>query len=459
MTSNREKAIQFARENKARFEENLIELVKIPSVSTDPEQKWAMQQAAEHLVRHLLSIGFKQAEIFPTEGHPVVVAQTKPDQKKLPILLVYGHYDVQPPDPLDLWKSKPFEPTRRGDRLYGRGASDMKGQICASLAAIESVFSQTEIPLNIKVIFEGEEEIGSPNLAKFIETHKELLSCTYIFNPDAGLISADLPAITYGLRGLAYFELRLYGPSHDLHSGGFGGAVHNPAQVLCDVISKMHDAKGRVTLPGFYDKVRPLSDEERKEFSRLPVSDDYYKQTAGVSELWGEEGYTAVERIGARPTLEVNGLLSGFTGNGSKTVLPAYAMAKISTRLVPDQDPDDVYAQFMEFLRDNLPATVRWEVTKMSGGPALLTNPHILEAKAMSQAMETVWGVTPVFKREGGSIPVAADMHEILGVESVLTGFGMPEDSIHSPNESQHLPTFHRGIESIIHFIYNLIEM
>jgi len=458
MTNIRDNAIDYARKNASRFEQNLFDLVRIPSVSTNPENKPDMQQTAEQIVKLLKSIGFKETEIFPTPGHPVVFGQTIPGNKTAPTLLIYGHYDVQPIDPLELWKTQPFEPTIKGDRLYGRGASDMKGQIIASLSAVESVLKQGDIPLNIKVIFEGEEEIGSPNLAAFIKEKKEMLACNYILNPDAGMVSAELPAITYGLRGLAYFELRVYGPSHDLHSGGFGGAVHNPAQVLCDVLSKMHDEKGRITLPGFYDKVIPLSDEERKEIARLPISDDYYKQTAGVEELWGEEGYSVVERVGGRPTLEINGLLSGFTGVGSKTVLPAQSMAKISTRLVPDQDPEEVYTQLLEFLSENMPSTVRWEVTKMAGGPPSITNPNLPETKSMSRAMEKVWGIAPVLKREGGSIPVVSDMQEILGVESVLVGFGMPEDSIHSPNESQHIPTFHKGIESVIHFLYNMIE-
>jgi acetylornithine deacetylase/succinyl-diaminopimelate desuccinylase-like protein len=458
MTNIREKAIEYARKNASRFEQNLFELIKIPSVSTNPENKQDMHRAAEKAVGLLKSIGFKETAIYSTPGHPVVVGQTMPGNTSVPTLLIYGHYDVQPPDPLDLWKTQPFEPTIIGDRLYGRGASDMKGQIIASLSAVESVLKQGDIPLNIKVIFEGEEEIGSPNLAAFIRENKALLACNHILNTDAGMVSADLPAITYGLRGLAYFEIRVYGPSHDLHSGGFGGAVHNPAQVLCDVLSKMHDEKGRVTLPGFYDSVLPLSKEEREEIARLPISDDYYKKTAGVKELWGEEGYSVLERLGCRPTLEINGLLSGFTGVGSKTVLPAQAMAKVSTRLVPDQDPEEVYAQLMDFLKQNMPSTVRWEVTKMAGGPPSLTNPNLPETKAMSKAMETVWGIAPVLKREGGSIPVVSDMQEILGVESVLVGFGMPEDAIHSPNESQHIPSFHKGIESVIHFLYNLIE-
>lgn len=458
MTTTRDKAIDFAKNNSQQFEQNLSELVKIPSVSTDPTLKWAMRKTADSIVRHLKEIGFTEAEVYETAGHPVVVGQISPGKPGIPTLLIYGHYDVQPPDPLELWKTQPFETNIVGDRMYGRGTSDMKGQIVISLAAVESILKQGEIPLNIKVIFEGEEEIGSPNLASFIESHKELLACDYILNPDAGLVSADLPAITYGLRGLAYFELRFFGPDHDLHSGGFGGAIHNPAQAICETIAKMHDDNGTITLPGFYDKVIPLSDEERKEFARLPITDEYYKETAGVKELWGEKEFSVVERIGARPTLEVNGLLSGFTGTGSKTVLPAYAMAKISCRLVPDQDPEDVYTQIKQFLEMNVPSTINWELEKMAGGPPCLTNPNLPETKAMMKAMETVWGVNPVLKREGGSIPVVADMQNILGVESVLTGFGMPEDAIHSPNESQHLPTFHRGVESIIHFIYNLIE-
>ncbi len=458
MTNIRENAIEYARKNSSQFEQNLCELVKIPSVSTNSENKQDMHYAAERLVQMLTSIGFTEGRVCETGGHPVVFGQTKPGDNSVPTLLMYGHYDVQPVDPLDLWKTNPFTPTVKGDRLFGRGASDMKGQIVAGLAAIESVLKQADIPLNIKVIFEGEEEIGSPNLADFIKENKEMLACDYILNPDAGMVSAELPAITYGLRGLAYFEIRVYGPSHDLHSGSFGGAIHNPAQVLCDILSKMHDEKGRVTLPGFYDKVLPLSDGERKEIARLPISDEYYKQNAGVDELWGEDGYSVVERVGGRPTLEINGLLSGFTGAGSKTVLPAQAMAKISSRLVPNQDPEEVYAQLMEFLRQNMPSTVKWEVIKMAGGFPSLTNPDLPETKAMSKAMERVWGVPPVLKREGGSIPVASDMQKILGVESVLVGFGLPEDAIHSPNESQHLPTFHKGIEALIHFLCNLIE-
>jgi acetylornithine deacetylase/succinyl-diaminopimelate desuccinylase-like protein len=333
----------------------------------------------------------------------------------------------------------------------------MKGQIIASLSAVESILKVGEIPLNIKVIFEGEEEIGSPNLPAFIRSHKDLLKCNYILNPDSGLVSADLPAITYGLRGLAYFELRFFGPNHDLHSGGFGGAIHNPAQAICEIIAKMHDADGTITLPGFYDKVIKLSEYERKVMARLPIDDEFYKNITGVKELWGEKEYTVNERIGARPTLEVNGLISGFTGSGAKTVLPANAMAKISMRLVPDQNPDDVYAQLLEFLEKNVPPTIQWELTQMAGGSPCIIDPNLPETKAMIEALETVWGVPPVLKREGGSIPIVADMQEILGVDSVLTGFGMPEDAIHSPNESQHLPTFHRGVASIIHFIYNLI--
>lgn len=457
MTTDREKAIVYARTNASIFENNLKELVKIPSVSTDPEKISDMMKAAQNIVQLIKNSEFEYAEVMSTKGHPVVFGRKEPLKEGEKTLLIYGHYDVQPPDPIELWNTPPFQPTVQGDRMFGRGASDMKGQIIASLSAVESVLKQGEIPLNIKVIIEGEEEIGSPNLADFLNNKKELLKCDFVLNPDSGFISSDLPAITYGLRGLAYFELRFFGPDFDLHSGGFGGAVHNPAQALCEIISQMHDKNGRVTLPGFYDRVLELSDFEKNEISRLPVSEDFYKKTTGVAELWGEKGYSVNERIGSRPTLEINGLLSGFTSIGTKTVLPAKAMAKISMRLVPNQDPNEVYSQLIEFLKLNVPSTIRWEVEQMAGGFPCLTDPNLTETKAMAQALEKVWGIAPVYKREGGSIPIVADMQKILGADSILTGFGLPEDAIHSPNESLHLPTFHKGIEALIHFIFNLI--
>jgi acetylornithine deacetylase/succinyl-diaminopimelate desuccinylase-like protein len=369
---------------------------------------------------------------------------------------VYGHYDVQPVDPVELWDTDPFVGSVSEERLFARGASDMKGQIIAVLAALDAARNSGGLPVNVRFLFEGEEEIGSPNLEAFIRNNKPLLTADYCLNPDAGMIAPDTPSICYALRGLAYFELNITGPSMDLHSGMFGGAVHNPAQVLCDLVAGMHDSHGRVTLPGFYDRVRELSAEERKELARLNMDDTFYRRQTGVSELWGEAGYTASERVGGRPTLEVNGLLSGFTGAGSKTVLPALAMAKISMRLVPDQDPNEVRKQLEQYIEANIPRTVTWDLTEHAAGPPVLSERESPGNQALAAALETVWGSQPVFKREGGSVPVATYLSEHLGMPSVITGFGLPEDHIHSPNERLHLPTWERGMKAITHFLYNL---
>lgn len=456
MPDARESALQYAHANRSRFVEELKALLRIPSVSTEPENKPDMQRTAEWLADHLRRLGMQGVQILPTKGHPVVYAEWLKAGDNLPTVLIYGHYDVQPAEPLELWQSAPFEPTQRGEDLYARGASDMKGQLMASLDAIESLVHNGGLPVNVKFILEGEEEIGSPNLEPFIVKHKALLASDMALNPDTGMIAADIPTIVYALRGLAYFELRVYGPEHDLHSGLFGGVVHNPAQVLCELIAGMHDQDGRVTLPGYYDKVRPLSEEERAELARLDMSDNYYLQKTGASALWGEKGFTPIERTGARPTLEVNGLYSGYTGEGSKTVLPAWAMAKISMRLVPDQDPAEVHRQLQQYLTQHAPQSVRWEVTPMAGGPACITDRNSPGVQALSRALTTVWGKPPVFKREGGSVPIVAQMQEILKIDSVLTGFGLPDDNIHAPNEKLHMPTWEHGIDALIHFFYNL---
>lgn len=453
-----ENALAFARANQQRFIDELAEFVRIPSVSTDPNARPEMQRAAEFVAGQLRSLGFQRVQIYPTARHPVVFGERLDAGPSRPTVLIYGHYDVQPAEPLELWHSPAFEPTVRGDNLFGRGASDMKGQVMVSLKAAEAWMNNGGLPVNIKFIVEGEEEIGSPNLEAFIATHKDLLACDVAINPDTGMIGAEVPTITYGLRGLAYFEIRLSGPDHDLHSGVFGGAVHNPAQVLCELIAGMHDAQGRITLPGYYDSVRPLSAEERAELARLPMDEGFFRLQTGAPALHGEAGYTPVEQVGGRPTLEVNGLLSGFTGDGSKTVLPAKAMAKISMRLVPDQDPEQVHQQLLAYLRQNAPKTVKWEVIKMASGPASITDRHLPAVTALSNALEATWGKRPVFKREGGSVPVVSQMQRILGVESVLTGFGLPDDNLHAPNEKVHLPTYLRGIEAFIRFYANLAE-
>ncbi len=455
MTDQRQTALDYAHQHKTDFLQTLQELVALPSVSTDEQHNLDMQRTAEWVATHLKQLGIVNVRIMPTEGHPVVYGEWSelPDK---PVVLIYGHYDVQPVDPIELWRTGPFTPTIVGENLYGRGVSDMKGQVMATLNALEAIAHAGTFPVNLKFLIEGEEEIGSPSLGKFIEENKDLLKSDMCLNTDAGLIGKDFPTITFGLRGLAYFELRVYGPDHDLHSGLAGGVVHNPAQALAELIAAMHDQNGRIMLPDFYDSVRVLTKEERDDFARLPTTDDDYLDQMGVKELWGESEYSASERIGARPTLEINGMNSGFTGKGQKTVLPAWAMAKISCRLVPDQDPKVVFEQLQRFLTEKAPKTIRWELEKLSGAPASITDLDQPGVKAIAAALYSVWGVRPFYRREGGSIPVVSQMQTILKIESVLTGFGLPDDNLHAPNEKLHLPTWYRGIDTLIHFFLNI---
>jgi acetylornithine deacetylase/succinyl-diaminopimelate desuccinylase-like protein len=452
----KEKVLNYAHSHKKDFLADLNSFLEIPSVSTQSENKSDIQKAAEWLASRLKKIKMEHIQILPTAGHPVVYADYLHAPTNAPTVLIYGHYDVQPADPLELWETGPFKPTVREDSLFARGASDMKGQIAACLYALESILSEGSLPVNVKFIFEGEEEIGSPNLAPFIENHKELLASTFALNPDTGMIAWDIPTIVYGLRGLAYFELRVFGPAHDLHSGVFGGIIHNPATALCEIIAGMHDKDNRVSLPGFYDKVRPISAEEKKELARLPLNDEYYLKQTGSPMIWNEKEYTSTESAGARPTMDVHGLLSGFTGEGSKTVIPAHAMAKISFRLVPDQDPEEVHQQLIQYLKKNASPSIRWELIPMGHGPACIADRNYPAVQALYKAMQTVWGKDPVYKREGGSVPIVSDMQELLHINSVLTGFGLPDDNIHAPNEKLDLPTWYHGIDTLIHFFFNL---
>jgi acetylornithine deacetylase/succinyl-diaminopimelate desuccinylase-like protein len=451
-----EEALSYAKMNGDRFLDELRDFLTIPSVSTDPEHDADMHRAAEWVSSQLGSIGMQNVQILPTEGHPVVYAEWLGAGHSAPTVMIYGHYDVQPPDPLELWSSPPFQPTVRGDNLYGRGSADMKGQVVACLKAVESMVRNGGLPVNIKWLIEGEEEIGSEHLDTFIQKNKGLLGCDWCLNADAGILGEHEPSITTGLRGLAYFELRIYGPSKDLHSGLFGGIVHNPAQALAELIAGMHDAHGKVTLPGFYSKVRKLSRKERDNFAALPLSNKLYRAQTGVAALWGEPGFTPPERLGARPTLEVNGLLSGFTGIGSKTVLPAWAMAKISCRLVPDQTVKDTIAQMRAYMKQKAPKDIRWELTYLHGAGAALVSDDSPGVQAMSKAMKTVWGKQPHLLREGGSIGVVEQLQKRLGVDSLLSGFSLPDCDAHSPDEKQHLPTWYRGIETLVRFFYNL---
>jgi acetylornithine deacetylase/succinyl-diaminopimelate desuccinylase-like protein len=454
--SDLHKALEYAHQNNERFLNELKELVAIPSISTSPEYKEEVARAAEWLAAQLRSLGMDKVQVLPTGGHPVVYGEWLGAGADKPTVLIYGHYDVQPVDPIELWTSGPFEAVQKDDNLYARGTSDMKGQVVASLKAVESIVRTGKLPVNLKWLIEGEEEIGSEHLDAFIAAHKELLACDFCINPDAGMIAADKPTITYGLRGLMYAEVRVYGPDRDLHSGLFGGTVHNPAQALIELIAGMHDQDGRITLPGFYDKVRPISPEEHADFGRLPTDEQFFLDQTQVPALWGEPDFLPAERTGARPTLEVNGFLSGFTGQGSKTVLPAWAMAKISCRLVPDQTPEEAYQQLFQYMQAHAPRTIRWELKSLHNAGAAITDRNHVGVQAMAKAFETVWGVPPLFKREGGSIGVVVQLQKHLGAESVLTGFGLPEDNIHSPNEKLHLPTWRKGIDALIHFFYNV---
>jgi acetylornithine deacetylase/succinyl-diaminopimelate desuccinylase-like protein len=458
MTDLRSSAIRYAHDNATRFLDELKNFTSIPSISTDDSSKGDVLRAAEWIASHLRSMGMANVQVLPTDGHPVVYGDSLTAGDTAPTALIYGHYDVQPADPLNLWITGPFTPDVRGDFIYARGITDMKGQMMVALDAIESILKTGPLPINFKFLFEGEEEIGSPNLVPFLQTHKDMFRCDIAINPDTGAISPNIPCITYALRGLAYMEIRIDGPDHDLHSGVFGGAVLNPAQALCEIIAGMHDSQGRVTLPGFYDKVLPIDPQERAELARFPIGDQFYLEATGVPELYGEAGFTTIERVGARPTLEVDGMLSGFTGEGAKTVLPAWAMAKISARLVPDQQPADVYQQMQSYLETHAPRSIRWTLTPMHGGPASLSDRNSVYIKALSRALETVWHKQPVFKREGGSVPVVLDFKQILGVETVNTGFSMLDDNMHSPNEKLHLPTWYRGIDAFIHFYFNLAK-
>ncbi len=451
MTLQFQKALSYYHANDNDLFTQFLEFLRIPSVSTDPTHTGDIQDAAGFLVNKLTGLGLENVQAFQTARHPIVYAGKKVDPQK-PTVLIYGHYDVQPPDPVDLWDHAPFDPEVVGDHLYARGASDMKGQVWATISAVESIVKTTDLPVNIKFMIEGEEEIGSPSLEQFLKENQALLACDIVLNPDAGMLAPDKPTLIYALRGLAYFELRVYGPKADLHSGIFGGVVDNPANVLAKLIAGMHDDGWQVTLPGFYDQVRPVSAEERSELAKLGMDNAFFEALTGVEALGGDQAFAPIERVGARPTLDVNGMYAGFTEKGAKTIIPAHAMAKISTRLVPDQDPEAIHHSLRKYLEENAPDSVRWELDYLSGAPAYIAEQEAPGVDLFIDALHQTWGTKPFMKREGGSIPVATAMKQHLGVDSIITGFGLPDDQIHSPNERVHLPTHRKGIEALIRF-------
>jgi len=452
-------AIDYARANQGRFLAELKEFLSIPSVSTQSEHRPDIQRAAEWLREGLLAVGFPRADVMPTSGHPVVYAEWLTAGPEVPTVLVYGHYDVQPPDPLELWDTPPFEPTVVGDDLFARGASDDKGQLYTHVKAVEAFRGTVGAPpINLKCIFEGEEECGSPSLEPFIRQHADLLSADVAVISDTHILGKDLPSIVCALRGLAYVEIEVTGPDHDLHSGIYGGAVHNPINALCTMIARLQDDEGRITIPGFYDAVRELEPEEREDLAKVPFEREAWLREAGVRTDWGERAYTIIERTTARPTLDVNGIWGGYTQPGAKTVLPSKAFAKISMRLVPDQDPARIAQLLRDYLVEIAPPAVSVEVRSLHSGPGAIVRRDSPAMQAAFRAYAEAFGRQPVFVRAGGSIPVVATFQEVLGIETILMGFGLPDDRLHAPNEKLHLPNFYRGVETVLHFMHFLAQ-
>lgn len=448
----------FVDTHKDRFLAELKDLLAIPSVSSHADHVPDMKRCAEWLAAHMTSLGMENVQILPTGGHPVVYADWLHAEGK-PTILLYGHYDVQPEDPVELWTTPPFEATVRGENLYARGASDDKGQVFIHLKAVEAIMKESgRLPVNIKMLIEGEEEVGSENLDRFVAEHIELLKADLVVISDSGMYAKGVPSICYSLRGLSYMEVEVTGPNRDLHSGSFGGSVHNPIQALCEMIASLHDKNGKITVKGFYDKVRPLTKTERDAFKKLPHSDAKYAKELGVKQLYGEKGFTTLERLWARPTLECNGIWGGYYGEGAKTVLPAKASAKISMRLVPDQTSDKVAKLFEAHFKKIAPKSIQVKVRNLHGGEPAITPIDSAGVKAAVAALEKGFGKKVLYQREGGSIPIVVQFKKILGLDTVLLGFGLPDENAHSPDEFLNLDNFYGGIKTCIHFYHELPE-
>jgi acetylornithine deacetylase/succinyl-diaminopimelate desuccinylase-like protein len=449
--------LDYLKRNQARFVAELCAFLRFPSVSAQSQHKQDMRACADWLANHCRKIGL-DAKVCPTNGHPIVLAKTpvfaalrrgKPRPKskaKRPHFVVYGHYDVQPPEPLDLWKSPPFAPRILGRSIFARGATDNKGQHFAHLKAVEAYLKTgTPLPCHLTFVIEGEEEVGSAHLAKFLKMHRRELVCAAVVVSDTGMPAADHPALTYSLRGIIAFEITVHGPSRDLHSGIFGGALDNPAMALSQLLAKLRDRNGRVTIPGFYDDVAPLSAYERKQFKRLPITPGELQKLLGVKKLFGERGFTPFEQRSARPTFEINGLTSGYQGPGSKTIVPAWARAKITCRLVPNQKPARIRKIVCDYLKHICPPTVHLEIEAGHGAEAYLVSPKSPQAQAALRALRQAFHREPVLLREGGSIPIVNDFKKVLGADTLLLGLGLPEDNAHSPNEKFDLDNFENG--------------
>lgn len=442
---------QYIDQNKDRFLNELLDLLRIPSISADSEHKADMIRCAEAVKQSLLDAGADLAAIHETEGHPIVYGEKMVDPS-LPTVLVYGHYDVQPADPLELWHSGPFEPVIKDGKIFARGACDDKGQFYMHVKALEVMVKNNALKTNIKFCIEGEEEIGSPNLGKFVATHHDLLKADVVLISDTAMISMDTPSIDTGVRGLSYIEVEVTGPNRDLHSGVYGGAVANPATILARMIASCHDENNHITIPGFYDDVIESSEAERALMAKAPYDEAEYKQDLGIDAVYGEKGYSTNERTGIRPTIEVNGIWGGYTGEGAKTVLPSKATAKISARLVPNQSSEKITAILLDYFRKIAPAGVTVKATEHHGGEPYLTPIDSKGYQAASKAIEHTFGKAPVPVRGGGSIPICSLFEKELGVKIVFMGFGLDSDNLHSPNEKYDLFNFYKGIETIPYF-------
>jgi acetylornithine deacetylase/succinyl-diaminopimelate desuccinylase-like protein len=443
--------LDYLKQNESRFIATLFDYIRFPSVSAQPKHQGDMAACARWLVKHCQEIGL-EAQLCPTPGNPVVLAKTpRPNPSKngrsRPSFLVYGHYDVQPPEPFDLWKTPPFEPTLQGRSIFARGASDNKGQNLAHLNAVEAYLKTgTPLPCDLTFVLEGEEEVGSANLANFLRANRKELDCEAVVISDTGMPSLDQPALVYALRGIAAFEIEIFGPSRDLHSGIFGGTVENPAMALSQMLAACRDKNGKIKIPGFYNDVRPLSAYERKECSKIPLPLAQYKKLLGVPELFGEKGYSPMEQRSSRPTFEINGLTSGYQGEGSKTIVPCYARAKVTCRLVPDQEPEKILLLVQNYLKKICPSGVRLKVTPGHHGTPYLVSPKGVHARAALETLRQAFGAEPVLMREGGSIPIVSDFKSILGADTLLLGLALPDDNAHSPNEKFSLDCYRNGM-------------
>jgi len=449
-----EQALNLIKSSHDKYLDELKVWLAIPSISSDSERKPDMQACAEHTAELLRQAGIENVKVNPTAGHPVVTGDWLHNPGK-PTVLIYGHFDVQPVDPLELWEKDPFEAHIKNDRIVARGTADDKGQLYMHIKALEAIMkTDGKLPVNVKFLCEGEEEIGSPSLPRFLEDNKGYLSADIAVVSDSGMFAEGMPAITYGLKGLTYLEIELTGPNRDLHSGTFGGAVANPAEIIARLIAQAKDDNGRILIPGFYDRVVDLSEDERELIRRVPHDESHYKADLGVDELWGEAGYSTREWVGARPTFEVNGIWGGFTGKGAKTVLPAKACAKVSSRLVPDQDPEEIMELTEKFFIERAPKSVKIKITRHHGGRPVVTPLDSPYVKAAERALQEAFNHEVYYLREGGSIPIVADFKTILGLDTLLLGYALPDARTHSPNENLHLPTFFTGIDSLVRTWY-----